>query len=78
MAKEQVVEALRQGASDAEAESRMDNTTAIPKPALARPGLLKRLWLRIRGVFIYFFDRLLDGAESKPRRAPTTSATPNG
>lgn len=49
----------------------MDNTTAIPKPALARPGLLKRLWLRIRGVFIYFFDRLLDGAEKGKPKART-------
>ena len=59
--KEQVIEALRQDASDAEAEGLMENI-ATQKPA-ARPGLLTRLWLRLRNVFVYGFDRLLDGAE---------------
>ncbi|CAB3659630.1 MAG: HlyD family type I secretion periplasmic adaptor subunit [Achromobacter pulmonis] len=49
----------------------MDNTTAIQKPAASRPGLLKRLWLKLRGVFIYFFDRLLDGAEKGKPKART-------
>lgn len=57
----------------------MDNTTAIQKSAVSRPGLLTRLWLRVRGIFVHFFDRLLDGAEkASRRRAPTMSATPNG
>ena len=41
---------------------------ATQKPA-ARPGLLTRLWLRLRNVFVYGFDRLLDGAEKgKPQQ----------
>lgn len=49
----------------------MDNTTAIQKSAVTRPGLLTRLWLRVRGVFIHFFDRLLDGAEKGKPQART-------
>lgn len=41
---------------------------ATQKPA-TRPGLLTRLWLRLRNVFVYGFDRLLDGAEKgKPQQ----------
>ena len=64
--KEQVIEALRQDASDAEAEGLMENIATQNPP----PGrLLTRLWLRLRNVFVYGFDRLLDGAEKgKPQQ----------
>ena len=40
----------------------------LNNPAETRHGLFGTLWRKLRGVFMFFFDRLLDGADrNKPQ-----------
>ena len=51
-------------ALDAEAEESMLNNPDQPKH-----GLFGSLWRKLRNVFVFFFDRLLDGSEKgKPKQ----------
>lgn len=51
----------------------------LKNPGETRHGLLGTLWRKLRNVFVFFFDRLLDGTEkASGKSARTMSAMPNG